>query len=397
MNNGLKALIQARTPGFSLEQPFYRDPAIFALDMERIFSRYWLFAGHESRIPAPGDYFLFELADESLVVVRGADGVIRAFYNVCRHRGSRVCLEGSGQVRSFVCPYHQWVYQLDGRLKTAKHMPTDFEPEEYGLHQAPVRVLDGLIFVSLSADAPSFDPVERDVLKHLRPHCLSRAKICYTSRYEIKANWKLVVENSRECYHCPPAHPEYCRIMGFAAGVASPRIAAEDEEITRERMAHWRDVGLETRVVDFTEGTWHHAIRMPFRKGHVSQSLDGMAVAPLMGAVPERDAGALAVVIYPTFWFEASSDYAMVQRFLPVGPQLTTVEINWLVDRNAREGIDFDVERVTAFWTATAEQDRKICEDNQAGVNSRRYRPGPYSTVEAEVEKFVRWYLAQIQ
>lgn len=386
----------ARAPGYSLEQRFYRDPAIFDLDLDRIFFRHWLFAGHASRIREAGDYFLFEFGGESVIVVRTAGNDVRGFYNVCRHRGSRICAGDSGTARSFVCPYHRWTYRLDGSLAAARHMPEDFDNGAFSLEPVPVRVLEDLIFVSFAAEPPGLDPVELDVLPHLRPHGLRRAKICHTARYEIRANWKLVVENSRECYHCPPAHPEYCRIMGFAAGVDSPRIAAEDEAITRERRAHWAGIGLETRVIDFTETSGHHAIRMPFRRGHVSQSVDGAAVAPPMGALVERDAGALAVVIYPSFWFEASSDYAMIQRFLPAGPELTRVEMNWLVHEDAREGIDYDVGRVTAFWQATADQDRRICEDNQAGVNSRRYRPGPYSMVEAEVDKFVRWYLAQL-
>ncbi|MEW5979769.1 MAG: aromatic ring-hydroxylating dioxygenase subunit alpha [Acidobacteriota bacterium] len=390
-------LLPDRTSGFSLEQRFYRDPDIFELDLESIHLRQWLFAGHSSRIPKPGDYFLFEFAGESIIVVRGPDLEIHAFFNVCRHRGSRLCREKSGNVRGFVCPYHHWTYRLDGRLVSARSMPEDFSAENNSLETVHTQTLEGMIFLSLGVDPPDFEPVKRDVLPHLRPHGLAKAKICHTSRYDIRANWKLVVENSRECYHCPPAHPEYCRIMGFAAGIDSPRIAAEDEVITRERMAHWNTIGLETRVIDFTESTWHHAIRMPFRKGHFCQSLDGKAVAPLMGTLTERDVGALAVILYPTFWFEASADYAMIQRFLPVAPELTTVEINWLVDEAATEGVDYDVDRVTAFWRATAEQDRAICEDNQAGVNSRHYRPGRYSLVEAEVDKFLRWYLAQVR
>jgi Rieske 2Fe-2S family protein len=389
-------LIASRTPGMSLEQPFYTDPAIYEWDLERIFRRYWLFAGHVSRVPRLGDYLLFEAAGESLIIVRSAADEIHALYNVCRHRGSRICRESSGSVRSLVCPYHHWTYRLDGALAAAKHMPEDFRRDEFGLERAHIRILEGLIFVSLAADPPDFDPVMRDVAPHLGPHGLGRAKVCHSTRYDIRANWKLVAENSRECYHCPPSHPEYCRIMGFAAGVDSPRIAAEDEAITRERLAHWRGLGLETRVIDFAEDSWHHAIRFAFRQGCVSQSLDGQAVAPVMGTFTERDAGAMAVVIYPTFWFEASSDYAMIQRFLPAGPELTTVEMNWLVREDAVEGADYDVERVPAFWKATADQDRIICEGNQAGVNSRRYRPGPYSPVEAEVEKFVRWYLARL-
>lgn len=396
MENAVDNLIRHRKPGYSLDQAFYRDPAVFERDLERIFLRMWLFAGHVSQIAEPGDYFLFDFAGESLIVARTGDGQVSAFFNVCRHRGSRVCWQESGRVRSFVCPYHRWVYDLHGALVSAKRMPADFDPRTAGLQRAHVRVMEGLIFVSLAEEPPAFDPVAHDVVAHLRPHSLSSAKICHTARYEIAANWKLVAENSRECYHCPPAHPEYCRIMGFAAAIDSPRVAAEDEAVTRERMAHWASVGLETRVVEFTENTWHHAIRLPFRRGLVSQSLDGKEVAPLMGTLPERDTGALAVVIYPTFWFEASSDYAMVQRFLPAGPQLTTVRIDWLVRADAREGIDYEVDCVAAFWKATAEQDRAICEANQSGVNSRRYAPGRYSLVESEVEKFVRWYLNQV-
>lgn len=392
----LSRLATSRRPGHSLDQAFYVDQEIFDADVDRIFMRHWLFAGHVDRVSKTGDYFLFEFAGESLIIVRGTDDVVRAFYNVCRHRGSRICRDPSGQVRSLVCPYHRWTYRLDGGLAAAKHMPLTFDPGTVHLQPAHLRIVEGLIFVSFASSPPSLEAVERDVLPHLRPHELASARICHTARYEIRANWKLVVENSRECYHCPQAHPEYCRIMGFAAAVDSPRLAEEDEAVTRECMAHWHAMGLETVAVEFTDATRHHAIRMPFRRGCVSQSVDGQPVAPVMGALPQRDVGALAVVIYPTFWFEASSDYAMTQRFLPVAPDLTAVEMTWLVRADAREGVDFDVDRVTAFWKATAEQDRLICEDNQVGVRSRAYRPGPYSAIEGEVEKFVRWYLNEL-
>jgi Rieske 2Fe-2S family protein len=390
------AVVPSRQQGRTLEQPYYTAPSIFARDLDRIFFRHWLFAGHVSHIRNPGEYFLVELGGESLIVVRQADGEVRALHNVCRHRGSRICTQASGRARSFVCPYHRWAYRLDGTLAAAKHMPEDFDRTEFGLGRAHLRIFEGLIFVSLAPDPPPFESIEGDLLPQVRPHGLANAKICHTARYEIRANWKLVVENARECYHCPPAHPEYCRVMGFAAGVDSPRLAAEDAAITRERMAHWGGIGLETATVDFTETTLHHAIRMPFRNGCVSQSLDGMPVAPLMGGLPERDVGALAMVVFPTFWFEASGDYAMIQRLLPVSPEVTSVEMTWLVHEDAREGTDYDVARVTAFWKATAEQDRIICEGNQAGVSSRAYRPGPYSPIEGEVEKFVRWYLSEL-
>src|SRR5208337_1781038 len=171
--------------------------------------------------------------------------------------------------------------------------------------------------------------------------------------------------------------------------IDSPKVLAEDTAFATECEARWAKIGIESRPIPFLANSWHHAAMMIFRKGFVSQSLDGQPVGPLLGSLPERLAGALAVVIYPTFWFEASSDYAMIQRFLPVGPTSTDVEMIWLVHQDAQEGVDYEVERVTAFWKATADQDRIICEDNQAGVNSSSYRPGPYAPVESEVEKFV--------
>ncbi len=392
----IRDLIERRRAGMSLEQPFYTDPNIFDIEMERIFGRYWLHAGHTSRIPNRGDYFLYTIANESIIIVRDQDLEVRALYNVCRHRGSRITTAPTGQVKSLVCPYHHWTYKLDGTLLAARHMAEDFDKSPFGLHRAHVRVVEGLIFVSLGGAPPDFGPVERDIRPHARPQGLERAKICHTRHYDVRTNWKLLVENFRECYHCGPAHPEYCKIVGFASGIDSPRIAAENETLTAEHEAHWQKIGIDTRHIDLMPNTWHLAIRFPLRKGFFSQSLDGQPVAPLMGSYTERDMGALAVVIYPTFWFEAGSDYAVTMRFTPAAATLTNVEMNWLVHQDAVEGVDYDVERLTAFWRATGEQDWRICEDNQAGVDSSHYKPGPYSPVESDVEVFVRWYLNQI-
>jgi phenylpropionate dioxygenase-like ring-hydroxylating dioxygenase large terminal subunit len=317
-------------------------------------------------------------------------------YNVCRHRGSLVCREPSGQVKGLVCPYHHWTYKLDGSLLAARHMPEDFDKSQFGLHRAHVKVVEGLIFVSLAEVPADFDTVERDMTSHLKPQGLKEAKICHTRHYEVRANWKLVVENFRECYHCGPAHPEYCQIVGFAAGIDSPRVMAENEALATEKEARWKEMGIDTRHIDFLPNTWHLALRFPLRKGFVSQSLDGKPVAPVMGSYPDRDMGALAVVVYPTFWYESSSDHAMAMSFLPAGPTLTKVDMAWFVHPDAVEGKDYDVDRVTAFWRATGEQDWSICENNQAGVNSDHYQPGPYSPIETDVETFIHWYLDNV-
>jgi phenylpropionate dioxygenase-like ring-hydroxylating dioxygenase large terminal subunit len=387
----VRELLARRRAGWSLEQPFYTDPSVFALDLERVFRRNWLFAGHANRIPRPGDYFTHEFANDSLILIRGDDEQVHALFNVCRHRGSRICLEASGHNKKLVCPYHQWVYEKDGTLASAKSMPEDFDRAEAGLFRAAVRVVEGLIFLCFSDAPPDFEPVEEGIRAHLAPYELRRAKICHTQTYRVRANWKLMEENFRECYHCPVGHPEYCH-------VATP-VGESREEIASFRAAQrerWAQSGLSLLDIDFTPDNGFHCSRYPMRQGFVSESLDGQPVAPLLGRLKDRNAGILAIVMFPDFWFEASSDYVCSMRRTPISPTLCEVETSWLVHEDAVEGRDYDVERVTAFWRITGEQDWTLCENNQAGVNSSRYVPGPYALVEGGTETFVRWYLRQL-
>ena len=386
----LSSLIAARRPGWSLPRPFYTDETIFAADLENVYMRQWLYAGHVSQVQRAGDYFTFELGDESLLIIRqhdDPDGGIHALFNVCRHRGSRICTERAGHTKKLVCPYHQWVYGTDGALLAARGMPADFNKQNFGLKRANVRVLEGLIFVSLSASPPDFAAFANDVESLLQPHGFPRAKICFSHTYLVHSNWKLIVENSRECYHCHAGHPEYCSVMFPPGNMDGP---AREKQF-KERMDHYANIGLASRQV---EGESHHASRYPFGKaGYVSESLDGKPVAPLMGKLTEPDAGVLGVVLFPNFMFEACGDHAVAFRFMPVSARVTQVQAQWFVRADATEGKDYHVGRVTDFWKTTGEQDWKLCEDNQAGVNSTRYESGPYGEEEAGVERFVKWYL----
>lgn len=384
----VKSLIAQRRPGWSLSQPFYTDAAVFREDVQHIFRTEWLFAGHISRIPRPGDYFTYAIENDSIIVIRGADNAVHAHFNVCRHRGSQLCTQDSGHAPKLVCPYHQWVYGHDGALLSARSLPEDAPRHEFGLKPAHVRVLEGFIFLSLAREPASFAELERDFTPLFKPHGFAGAKICHSHAYDVKANWKLIVENSRECYHCHTGHPEYCRIMSRPSSTDSSRHL----EFYHERLKHYERCGLDTRPV---EGPHYHASRYPFGKpGHVSESLDGKAVAPLMGSLTDADAGVLGATLFPNFMFEASGDYAVSFRFTPVHATLTQVQTDWYVRGDAVEGRDYDVARVIDFWKTTGEQDWKLCEDNQAGVNSSRYEPGPYSLDEEQgVERFVQWYL----
>jgi phenylpropionate dioxygenase-like ring-hydroxylating dioxygenase large terminal subunit len=387
-------LVRAQREGWSLDRDFYTSPEIHELDVERVFMRSWLYAGHAGEIPEPGDFFLYPIANESIIVIRGEDGAVHALFNVCRHRGSAVCLEPRGRKTRLVCPYHQWVYRTDGTLAQARLMP-DLPKEEFGLVRAKVRVVEGLIFIHLS-DGDSFDGFEREIGARLRVYDLPRAKIAHETEYEVRANWKLVLENSRECYHCGKGHPQYCKAVGFAAAVDSDRAAEEDVRRSAERESRLKSMGFVTEPLAYSPGSWYHSRRFALREGFFTESMDGRPVAPLLGSIPDRDVGGMALVVLPNLLLEASGDYVMTLRFTAATPTTTRAKVQWLVRGDAVEGKDYDIARLTEFWKLTCEQDWKLCEDNQTGVNSRRYQPGPYAPDEKGVKHFVQWYLGRL-
>ena len=392
----LSELLQRRRTGFSLEPAFYNSGEIFREDVHQVFLANWLFAGHANAIPKPGDYFLFELADESFIVIRDERMHIHALANVCRHRGSRICMEGQGNARSLVCPYHQWVYRPDGSLVKARLMPPDFDLAKQGLWQARIEILEDLIFICPSENPPDFATFRTCMEPRLRAHDLRHAKIACKKEYEIAANWKLVVENSRECYHCGVAHPQYCKAVEFAAAIGSESAQGDASQEAAARQ-HVESLGLLTEEVPFLPDSWYHYRRFLLRPGHVTESMDGSPVAPIMGTLPARNTGVFAIVTLPNLLLEANSDYVMTLRLTPRGPQRTHAEICWLVRSDARADFDYDVERLTEFWRLTSEQDWTLCENNQPGVNSSKYVPGAYAPSEAGVEHFVQWYVKQLQ
>src|SRR5271166_6255844 len=271
----LSELLQRRQAGFSLEPSFYTSESIFREDVERVFLANWLFAGHASRIPRAGDYFVFDVANESFIVVRDDRMQIHALSNVCRHRGSRICVESQGNARSLVCPYHQWVYRPDGSLLKARLMPEDFDLAANGLVRARIEILEDLIFISSCDSPPDFEPFRRCMEPRLRSHNLPHARIAHKQKYEIAANWKLVVENSRECYHCGVAHPQYCKAVSFAAAVSSE--IAQEEAASAEARARKEveRLGLPVEEIPFLPNTWYHYRRFFLRPGHVTESIDG--------------------------------------------------------------------------------------------------------------------------
>ena len=220
---------------------------------------------------------------------------------------------------------------------------------------------------------------------------LENAKCAFRKRYMLRTNWKLIAENFRECYHCGPAHPEYCN------AVIGANMKESADEVLAERQVEWRKKGLAMETVDFEEDSFHFAIRYPLRPGVQSYSLDGKAVAMPMGNHKDYDSGVLGLVVYPNFWMDAVSDYMWTMRLTAISPSQTAIDLSWLVDRNAKEGVDYDIDRLTEFWKITGEQDWELCENNFKGIESSHYQPGPYAPVEYDVVRFVDWYISNVK
>ncbi|MDX2185817.1 MAG: aromatic ring-hydroxylating dioxygenase subunit alpha [Opitutaceae bacterium] len=377
--------------GWSLPQPFYTDPEIFALDRKHIWGKYWLYAGVVSEIPKPGDYFIYALGPDSVVIIRGDKGEVYAHHNSCRHRGSLVCLEERGHATTLVCPYHQWVFQKNGSLHTARLMPKDFDKKSHGLKPVHVQVVEGVIFISLSDNPPAFDKVAEDYARFLKPFRFESSKVALRERFELNTNWKLITENFRECYHCGPVHPEYCR------AVIGANLTEAVDPTLNERMPEWADRGLETRNVQFEGSSFHLAVRYPLRPGVESYSLDGKAVSIPMGDHKDHNAGVTGLCMYPNFWMDAVSDYAWTMRVTPVAATRCIVDVMWLVDGKAVEGVDYDPKRVAEFWQITGGQDWDLCVNNLKGVQTSGYVPGPYSPGEVDLVKFADWYIDRMR
>ncbi len=397
INNDFEDLLDQQQAGFTLDQAFYNHPDVYQIDLSSVLAKQWHFVDHESRIPNPGDYITHNFGDESIIIVRTKEGDVVAHFNVCRHRGSRLCLEEQGSTKRLVCPYHAWSYSLDGELKMAKQMSDDFKREDYSLHPCRVEVLEGLIFVNLNPDdAPEFAKLADDVRSFIKPHGIPNAKIAVTKKYLVDANWKLVVENFRECYHCTPSHPEYSAVNAYvrAGDKQMGGYLAEVEKWQAEHADSEFELGFKNFPDDLQP---HHAWRMPIRNGFKTATKDGLPAAPLMGDFTEYDDAETGLFFGAMSYFYFNNDYATTFSISPKSVTQTEVVVNWLVHKDAVAGVDYDPGNISWLWDVTTVQDGEITENNQKGVNSTYYQPGPYSEREYGTADFTAWYLWRLK
>jgi Rieske 2Fe-2S family protein len=386
----IERLISARVEGCALPQAFYVREDVYTRDLDLLLAG-WTFIGHESEIPDAGDWITGGFGRESAIVIRGEDGQIRALANVCRHRGSRVCVESNGHSVALTCPYHAWSYRLDGSLRAAREMPEDFNPATHGLKSLPAEVIGGLVFVSFSAAPRSLTEAAPALATMTAAYGWGRARIAERRSYAVTANWKLALENYHECYHCGPAHPEFSVLHALARPKAR-RLRSFEESRT--------DRGGGVTVADFE--AWGprsdgqevvRVMRSDLAAGVRTGSRQGGLIAPLMG--PDDGACIFAELGYLSA-FLAYADHGIAYRFIPRGVLETEMEVIWLVDREAREGADYDLAALTWLWDVTTLADKRIIERNQAGVLSRFYESGPFSLMEPGARQYVDRYLADL-
>ena len=391
----------------TLAQQYFVSPEVFAEEQDRIFSKQWVLVGHQSAIAQPGNYFISEVANESLIVVRDKRGEIHGFYNVCRHRGSRLIESRNGQLSAAIqCPYHAWTYALDGRLLGAPHMDdvAGFDKADYPLHRVNLGLWEGFIFVNLAEagaltsilshshssaltggsrlSLPAGEKRERRTrtpdasyksleewfaplkgkFSHWNMSMLQPAK---RIEYDVRANWKLMFENYSECYHCPGVHPQLQKV--------SPYDSAEN---------------------DLREGPFLGGF-MKINPGK-SLTMSGNACAAFVGKI-ENLQQVFYYSMFPNMLLSLHPEYVMVHQLWPQSPERTLIVCDWLFHPDAFERQDFNPQDAIEFWDMTNKQDWHVCELSQQGISSRAYQPGPYSSRESIPAAWDEYYLRQMR
>ena len=387
----IAALLDRRRPGHALPGAFYTDADVFEFDQVAIHRRCWILVGFEVELSRAGSHLALTVARAPVFVVRGQDGALRGFHNTCRHRGSRIVPEGKGTAARLVCPYHRWTYDLAGALVHAARMGEAFQACDHGLHPIHVETCAGAIYVCLADAPPPFAPFREKLAPLLAPHRLQDAKVAFESVLIERGNWKLAMENARECYHCATSHPELS--LTFPTGVSGNFDYGDEARRHAEFNARMASVGLE---VGPHEGDWWQAIRFPLNEGCRSMTMDGQtAVTKLMVEAGDGDIGSLRWAIEPHGFVHATADFLFMFSAMPIGPKETLITSKWLVHKDAQEGVDYSLEHLTELWNRTNQQDLTLVETNQQGVDSPAFTPGPYcADAEALTMRFTDWYCA---
>jgi Rieske 2Fe-2S family protein len=350
---------------------YYSDEGIFRQEVDKLFQSMWLCAGRVDEIPNPGDYLVREIGCESIVVVRDEKEAIRAFYNNCRHRGTRLCLEESGSAKgSFQCQYHAWTYGLDGQLLGAPHMnevPT-FRKEDWPLKSVGCEVWEGHIFINLDENRAPLSEQLGDMPQRFARYRMGELRRARRIEYDVAANWKLIVENYSECYHCPLIHPDLNRVTHYLSG--------QNDVIADTYNGGYQIIGEQ----------------------YCTLTVEGKKTRPYFRDIRKEDQNRVYYYeVYPNLLLSLHPDYMMTHTAWPKSAALTHVVCEWHFEPEVMARPEFDPSDAVGFWDMTNRQDWRACEISQLGVQSRGYTPGPFSNQEELIYNFDRFVLDRLE
>ena len=362
---------KAPPEAMTLDAKWYVSPQIFAQEQEHIFAHRWICVGRTEQLKATGDFFLADVAGESIILTCDETGTARGFYNVCRHRGTRLCLSVEGSFRSSIqCPYHAWTYSLNGDLRAARNMDREagFDKSDWALHRVPVATLDGFLFINLAAQPQPFEEAYAPLIGRFATWDMAALRSGHRTTYELDCNWKFVFLNYSECYHCPLVHPQLEKLSPSDSG--------------RNDLSEGPFLGgySELRADDGSLSTTGHRVRAPI--GHVAG---------------ENLRRVYYYTLFPSLLMSLHADYVMVHYVIPLSVNKTKVVCEWLFNPAEMERADFDPMDAVDFWDLTNRQDWQVNALTQLGVTSRAYTPGPYAEQEGLLYAFDRYYLRLMQ
>ena len=350
---------------FTLPARYYTDPAIFARELDVFYRRRWVGVARLEELPDRGSWITRTIAGDNILVVRQQGDEVRAFYNLCRHRGTQLCDAEHGEFAGSIrCPYHAWTYDYEGKLIGAPHMDGSpgFTRDEFPLNTVRAGVWDGFVFVSMAKSGPSLGDQLGGLPSKFRPWGMSDLRRAHQIVYDVAANWKLVVQNYNECLHCPTLHPALNKLSHYLSG--------ENEQ----------------SFPNYVGGC------MDLNEGVTTMSMDGTCPRPPLPGLSDDDRRHIYYYsVFPNFMIAPHPDYVLTHTLWPMAPNRTIVVCDWLVDAKEAAKPGFVLTDATSFWDMTNRQDWHVCELAQAGISSRGYQPGPYSNREDLLYAFDRF------
>ncbi|MBP7740898.1 aromatic ring-hydroxylating dioxygenase subunit alpha [Candidatus Woesebacteria bacterium] len=356
----------------TLPGSYYNSSEIFDRENKKIFSKSWHCVGRLDRVEKSGDFFLATIAGESLIIVKDNQGKLHAFFNVCRHRGTRICEALSGNTGGAIqCPYHAWTYKTDGKLVAAPHMneAKKFKMSDYPLHEASVATWEGFIFVSIAKKPVAFETAWKPMINRLKRFGIENLKVGHKVSYDIEANWKLVFQNYNECLHCPTIHPKLSAVLPYTSGAN-----------------------------DLTSGPFlggYMLIRSPNKSATMSGNYCARLVSDKLS--DEETKRAYYYTFMPNMFLSIQPDYVNYYMIHPLSATKTRIESEWLFHPETLAKKKNKIKDAIDFWDMTNRQDWDIVEQSAAGIASSRYTPGQYSPRETIPAAWDREYLKQLK